>query len=209
MNFRKTGFILAVIVVLYGTTVKVSESNSACGFCHTHEHERWEVSTHKVNDCRDCHIEPGISGALEAQFNGLQNLFVAVFKGTDIQPHEDPLPISTQNCLGCHGAIMYITELGFEDLPDSKLLDQSLKISHRTHLEKYKIDCVECHRGVVHNNPEEKGKYKTNWPFMKKDCAACHNGEFSDRFQVDVSGVEDKTKCIVCHPAYIPPEEIK
>ena len=196
---------LLILLFLYWTAAKVSEANFACGYCHKEQNERWKQSTHKSVHCKDCHIEPGISGELDAQLNGVKNLFVAVTKGVHIQPHEKPLPISTENCRSCHAAILYVNEIGYNDLPDNSLRGQSLQISHRAHVEKYTIDCVECHRGVVHNDPEKIGKYKTNWPFMHNDCGVCHDGKYWERFKIEVTDLEDQGKCNVCHPTYEPP----
>jgi hypothetical protein len=205
---KKTFLIIVFsIIFLYAFAVKTSESNFSCGFCHEKEHEQWEKSSHKKTNCRVCHIEPGIKGAFKAQFDGLGNLFVAVAKGTDIQPHDDPIPVSTQNCMECHAAIFLVNELGYLDLPDNTLKGQGLAIGHRIHIEKYKMDCVECHRGIVHRDPEEIGKYPINFPFMHKDCAHCHDGQFRERFNIEVTSLHDKKKCTVCHPYYIPPDE--
>jgi len=207
MKLKIVLFGILGLLVLYGFTAKVSESNFSCGYCHDQEHDRWEASTHKQINCRACHIESGLSGVFHAQTRGIQNLFVAVTRGTDIQPHQDPIPISTENCMACHGAILYVTELGYDDLPDNSLKAQGLKISHRVHVEKYEVNCVECHRGIVHRDPEQIGKYPKNWPFMHPDCGPCHDGNYSDRFQVEVTGVEDRSKCTVCHPTYEPQED--
>jgi hypothetical protein len=152
-------------------------------------------------------VDPGASGLLEAQIKGVGNLWIAVTRGTDIQPHEEPLPISTENCIGCHAGILYVNEIGFEDLPENSLKGQSLKVSHRLHVEEYKIDCVECHRGIVHRDPGDIGKYETNWPFMHKDCGVCHNGQYWERFDIELTDVEGEENCIVCHPTYIGSDE--
>lgn len=204
---KKTYLITVVVCILlvYGITAKISESNFACRSCHSNQYQRWAVSSHMKIDCKDCHIDPGLSGKLEAQINGIRNLFVTIIRGVNIQPHEKPLPISTENCVGCHAAILHLTELGYDDLPDNSLKGQGLRINHRIHVEKYSIECVECHRGIVHRDPEKIGKYRTNWPFMTMDCGPCHDGKFSERFQVEVTSLEDKKKCTVCHPYYEPP----
>jgi len=196
-----------ILALLYIPIAHVSESNRACSACHKEQGEIWAHSTHKSEKCRECHVEPGMSGALKAQVGGVKNLAIYVFKGTEIQPHEDPLPISTANCLACHGAILYVNEIGFDDLPDNSLKGQSLLVGHRIHVEEYKIECVECHRGITHRNPDDIGKYETNWPLMHNDCGVCHDGKYWDRFDIEVTDIEDPGKCTVCHPTYIGPGE--
>ncbi len=207
MKLKTFSIIITGIIFVYLITVKVSESNMACGTCHDNEHLRWKTSSHKTIDCIDCHIDPGMSGAVDAQVKGIGNLFTAVFKGTDIQPHEAPVPVSTQNCLGCHASILRVNEIGWGDLPENTLKGQGLKIGHSTHVEKYTIDCVECHRGIIHRDPNKYRRYPVNWPFMNKDCMVCHDGNYSERFKVEVTDVEDKGKCTVCHPYYEPPPD--
>lgn len=207
MKLKMSIYIVIGLLFFYGITVKVSESNFACGYCHESQYERWKTSTHKLIDCSNCHINPGVTGAFQAQANGVKNLLIAITKGVDIKPHKDPLPISTKNCMGCHGAILYLNEIGYEDLPDNSLKGQSLVIAHRLHIEKYSMECVECHRGIVHDDPDKIAKYPTNWPFMHKDCGPCHNGKYQERFKTEVTDLEDKSKCTVCHPTYIPPPE--
>jgi len=207
MKFKTIAVIFFGIILLYGVTAKVSESNWACGACHSSQHERWAVSSHQSIDCRQCHIDPGVSGAVDAQINGIGNLFTAVIHGTDIQPHKDPIPVSTENCMGCHAGILHFTEMGYEDLPDNSLKGQGLIIAHRTHVEKYNMNCVDCHRGIVHRDPDEIAKYPLNWPFMHIDCGPCHRGAFMERFQVVVTDLEDRSKCTTCHPYYEPPPD--
>ncbi len=207
-KLKITAIALAGLALAYGATVEVAKSDFACGSCHTDQHRSWKVSSHKNVNCRDCHVEPGIAGALKGQAQGVRDLLVALTRGTHITPHEDPLPISTQNCRDCHGAILFVNELGYEDLPENSLKGQGLVIGHRAHIEKYGMECVECHRGVVHRDPDAVGKYKTNWPLMKKDCGRCHDGTFSRRFQLTVSSVDNRKNCTVCHPYYVaPPDE--
>jgi len=52
---------------------------------------------------------------------------------------------------------------------------------------------------------EKIGKYKTNWPFMHNDCGVCHDGKYWERFKIEVTDLEDQSKCAVCHPTYEPP----
>ncbi|MCP4725518.1 MAG: hypothetical protein GY863_10800 [bacterium] len=205
MKYKLVSIVIISLVFIYAVTIQVAESNWACGSCHDQEHERWTLSTHETVDCTQCHVDPGIGGSIDAQINGIGNLLTAVTSGNDIQPHDDPIPVSTQNCMGCHASILRVNEIGYEDTPDNSLKGQGLKISHNTHITTYKMDCVECHRGIVHKDPEFVGKYETNWPFMHNDCGPCHDGEYSERFKVEVTSIDEQEKCITCHPYYQPP----
>ena len=69
------------------------------------------------------------------------------------------------------------------------------------------MDCVECHRGIVHRDTAKIGEYDKNWALMHTDCKPCHDGKYHERFEVEVTGLEDRQKCTVCHPDYQPPPE--
>ena len=195
------------LIVLYAAVALVSESNAVCSSCHGDLKEAWAHSTHSEISCRQCHVEPGARGQLKAHTEGMHNLWVSITRGNDIQPHEDPVPIKSQQCLVCHASALSVNELGHRDLPENSLKDQGLVVAHRLHVEDYEISCVECHRGVTHRDPEEIGKYRTNWPLMHKDCGVCHDGKYWERFDTPVTDLESPANCTVCHPRYRPLEK--
>lgn len=208
-KLNKYLLLFSFVILLYGSTVTISETNTSCGSCHSDQKLSWEKSTHVSINCIDCHIEPGIEGAIKAQIQGVKDLYVSITRGNDLTPHDDPLPISSENCRGCHAGILYYNEMAWEDLPDNSLKGQGLKMSHRLHIETAKLDCVDCHRGITHRDPEIAGKYKTNWPLMHTDCGRCHNGNLIERFNKTLTDVDDITKksCISCHPYFIDNEK--
>ena len=207
MKFKIIIFLFLGVVGLYIVIAIVSETNWSCASCHSQNHQSWLVSTHQTVNCRQCHINPGIEGALDAQWQGIKDLYVSITKGNEIPSHVDPIPISSKNCRDCHSAILYFNEIGWEDLPENSLKRQGFIMAHYLHINKYFLECVDCHRGIVHRNPKKIDKYVTNWPFTKNDCGPCHDGQFSDRFQINISDLEDKQNCIICHPAYTPPPD--
>ena len=134
------------------------------------------------------------------------NVWTSITKGNQLQPHDKPIPLSSKNCMNCHAAILKVNEIGYEDLPvNSSLKGQGLIIAHEAHVNEYDVACVECHRGIVHRDPDDIGKYETNWPFMHTDCGVCHNGQYSERFDMKVRGLEEEKDCFMCHPTYQPP----
>lgn len=198
------GTLAGLVLVLAVVLVRVSEADAVCGSCHGNLKERWVHSTHKENHCRDCHVEPGVKGQFKAKTDGLHNLWVSITQGNEIQPHADPVPIQTTQCLACHAGVLRNNEVGQADLPSNALWDQGLRMAHRVHVEKYEISCVECHRGVTHRDPEDEGKYATNRPLMHQDCGVCHDGRYWERFKTPVSDLNDPARCIVCHPRIQP-----
>ena len=202
-NLNRTGLLIigVAVVVLYAATIKVSQTNFACGTCHTPEHARWVESTHKSVDCTECHLNPGLAGNIDGQGKVLRWWFATVTGwGVNIEPHEDPIPIATANCKRWHSAIFYFNELGFDDLPETLLETLGLRMAHRVHIEQNNMNCVDCHRGIVHRDPADVGTYTTNWPLMYNDCGKCHNGEHIERFDKTLVSVEDFDQCLYCHP---------
>ncbi len=181
----------------------VSDATGFCIKCHPDHGEQWQNSTHKTIDCAECHIDPGIGGAIQAKIGGLKNLYVSITRGNDVERTKDPLPISTKNCISCHNGILYLNELGYEDLPDNSLKVDGLVMGHRIHVEKHGIDCVWCHRGTVHRDKSIVGKYEFNMP-LHSDCAVCHSGERMEQYDITLPHVEDKEECKMCHPTYEP-----
>lgn len=100
-----------------------------------------------------------MKGAVEDKVNGLHNVYVALTKRINLTEHEMPLPISSDLCSGCHDGILYMNELGYQDLLDNSLKSDGLAVGHRIHVEKHGVDCVWCHRGIAHRDPEIVGKY--------------------------------------------------
>ncbi len=129
----------------------------------------------------------------------MHNVYVALTKGISLTEHETPLPVNSDLCLGCHNGILYMNELGYQDLPDNSLKYDGLAMAHRMHVEKHGIDCVWCHRGTVHRDPEIVGKYAFNMP-LHEDCRACHDAQPHDEFDMTVFDCEDPNSCIHCHP---------
>jgi hypothetical protein len=190
--------ILCFVLAVRGTWAYTG-SSGFCATCHPKMVKHWSSSTHGTVACRQCHVEPGMKGAVEDKVHGLHNVYVALTQGVNLTEHETPLPINSDLCLGCHNGILYLNELGYQDLPDNSLKSDGLAVGHRLHVEKHGIDCVWCHRGTVHRDPEIVGKYAFNMPFHE-DCRACHDGQHHDLFDLTIFDCEDPNSCFKCHP---------
>jgi len=196
--------VLIVAVGSYSGVHVASDANGFCSSCHADHGQQWASSTHKAGDCVDCHVDPGVIGAAKAKVNGIRNVLVSLSQGNEVERGADPLPVNTKNCRGCHAGILRLSELGYADLPDNSLKVDGLVMGHRIHVEKHGIDCVWCHRGTVHRDPEIVGKYSFNMP-LHADCVICHNGEHLEQFDVTLPHQEDKEHCTMCHPTYEEP----
>jgi hypothetical protein len=202
------GIVAAVVAVaVLGELHLATDASNACILCHPEHGRLWRESTHRTVECVECHVDPGMSGMARAKIRGVRNVFVAMVHGSEVEPGSDPLPISTENCFGCHRGVLRVNELGFEDLPDNNLKNDGLVMGHRIHVEKHWIDCVWCHRGIVHRDPEIVGKYEFNMPFHQ-DCDVCHTGEYFEKYDVTLPNTSDNSGCIMCHPTYEAPPEV-
>ena len=196
----------AVVVTVLIALHVVTDATASCIWCHGEHGQLWAASTHKTVDCVECHVDPGIGGAVHAKLRGARNVFVSIARGNEVEPGEEPLPVSTENCFACHAGVLRVNEMGYQDLPANSLKADGLVMDHRVHVEKHGIDCVWCHRGTVHRDPAIAGKYEFNMP-LHGDCRACHNGEYIEQFDMTLPHVEDKSGCTDCHPTYEGPTE--
>ena len=189
--------VLGVVVAVSGAWV-YTDSPNFCARCHPNMVQHWRSSTHQTVKCIQCHVDPDMKGALGAKVHGLYNVWVSVTKGITLTEHEIPLPINSARCLSCHRAILRLNEVGYLDLPDNNLKSDGLAVGHRIHVEKHGIDCVWCHRGIVHRDPAIVGKYAFNMP-LHQDCRACHNGQYLQAYDITLPDCDDPESCIQCH----------
>ncbi|MFC1553987.1 cytochrome c3 family protein [candidate division KSB1 bacterium] len=199
MNRKTLILIVISVFLLYGLTIPVSESNYVCSSCHSDKHDQWDQSTHLSINCCDCHVEEGYPGTFKAQVKGIRNIFIAATKGVNISPHEDPVPLPINNCKKCHAAILLITELMYPDSLKEVRLGQGLIINHSLHIEKYEMKCVDCHRKIIHFDPMERENYNSEKAYLHLRCLPCHDGEYWERFQIEVTSIKNMMKCNICH----------
>lgn len=119
--------------------------------------DNWQTSTHARVTCVECHVEPGAVGFLEFAAASIPAFYSQLARG----PHETNLigEPSMEACQKCHTGYRQVS-------PDGDLL-----IPHRAHVQVLGIDCVECHKDLVHS-VNDKG---FNRPEME-DCLSCHDG---------------------------------
>jgi len=84
-----------------------TETADFCGRCHTMAPEltAYEAGPHQEVACAECHVEPGITGWIQAKLNGTRQL-VEVVLGTFPEPIPPPdhsdLPSASDTCEKCH-----------------------------------------------------------------------------------------------------------
>ena len=99
---------LAIVSVAGVGVAHYSESNEFCGnVCHTPmepEVTAHPLGAHSEIDCVQCHVAPGVSGAVTAKMNGTRQL-LGVLTGHYSRPIPSPrdrMPVPAETCNGCH-----------------------------------------------------------------------------------------------------------
>jgi hypothetical protein len=131
--------------------------------------ENWRRSTHSPWSCAACHVEPGLGPSLSFAARSIPSFYNQLVFG----PSKSNLltPPTTRTCQECHTAYRTVSASG------------DLLIPHRAHVEVLKIDCVDCHRNLVHSSNSEG----FNTPDMSRCMQRCHNGR------------KATDRCVKCH----------
>ena len=173
------GFIFIIALIL-GIPAYVSTQNSYCASCHAMEHyyKTWESSTHGNYRCVDCHVEPGFANLMKHYARSTREIFTNLV-GESGHSNNFVQPTNAL-CLSCHTEYRSVSASG------------DLIIPHEQHVKMRKLECVDCHRYLVHfTNPEGK-----NTPSMTI-CYKCHDGKKATK------------ECKACHTKKAFPESHK
>jgi hypothetical protein len=138
--------------------------------------ENWKNSTHARVGCVSCHVEPGVKGLVGYGLASIPGFYSQLFLGT--QTTNLLKPPSVAACQKCHTNYRQVS-------PNGDLL-----IPHKAHVVVLKMNCVECHKNLVHS-ANEKGY---NSPKMATCLDKCHNGKTASN------------KCTDCHTRKQTPE---
>jgi len=215
--------ILAMLVVLAlggAAAIPLTNQPTFCASCHTIKpsYESWARSSHKDVTCVDCHVRPGISGFIQDKvYAGLEDVAITFF-GTPTEPHNLQSYVYSSVCLGCHRAILRVTEVSSRDLP-SPVKNVGLIMDHREHMAAFEKrgqgeGCTTCHSRVVHGTPIKgypivipRGHVKLDdqphtpdlppdsklWKTTMADCMRCHDGKQTHEGEVL------SNRCETCH----------
>jgi nitrate/TMAO reductase-like tetraheme cytochrome c subunit len=215
--------IVATLLVLAlggAATIPLTNQPTFCASCHTIKpsYDSWIRSSHKEVTCVDCHVRPGFSGFIQDNvFAGLEDV-VITFLGNPTEPHDLQSHVYSSVCLGCHRAILRVTEVSARDLP-SPVKEVGLIMDHREHMEAFNKrgqgeGCTTCHSRVVHGTPIKnypivipRGHVKLDdqphtpdlppesilWKTTMADCMRCHDGKQTHEGEVL------SNKCETCH----------
>ena len=142
-------------------------------FMHRYSHFNeqyvsWSTSAHANVPCQKCHVRPGFLAQSAYSVRMLGEFYLSTVDPSR-QPKLFPPPTNAA-CQSCHSRLVAVSPSG------------DLNIPHRAHVEVLKLDCVRCHRYLVHEVSPE-GNHN---PPMQT-CLTCHDGK------------QAKNGCSTCH----------
>lgn len=225
MPFSCKALVILVVTVaglaaLAAIAIPVTNHPDFCATCHTIRPsvESWSVSSHKDVTCVDCHVRPGLGGFFHDKVRaGIKDVWITFF-GTPTKPENLKAEVESSVCLGCHRAILRVSEVAIRDLPPP-VKDLGLVMSHGKHMEAFAKrgkgeGCTTCHARVVHGTPIKgypivlpRGHVELDprpyypdypqgsqlWNSTLADCLRCHDGVTT------FNGNVLSKKCETCH----------
>lgn len=131
--------------------------------------EHWETSTHSRISCGECHVEPGMRGTVTFAAKAIPAFYSQIIEG----PNEANLfdPPGREACRTCHTTYRRVAPSG------------DLLIPHRAHVEVLGMECVTCHKDLVHS----LNRRGFNRPEMEGCIEQCHDGDTAT------------DECVACH----------
>jgi len=138
--------------------------------------DHWSTSTHAKITCAQCHVEPGAVGYLSFAVKSIPAFYSQLAGGAN----EDNLldAPGKDACQKCHTTYRKVAPSG------------DLLIPHRAHVEVLDMDCVACHKDLVHSL-NDRG---FNRPEMETCIEQCHDGD------------KATNECVKCHTRKNTPE---
>lgn len=131
--------------------------------------DHWKTSTHSRIGCGECHIEPGVGGFVTFSAKAVPAFYSQLLNGSD---RTNLLrPPSREACRKCHTKYRSVAPSG------------DLLIPHRAHVEVLNMQCVTCHKDLVHS----LNRRGFNRPEMETCVRQCHDGD------------KASDKCTDCH----------
>lgn len=134
----------------------------------------WAKSVHAKATCQQCHVPPRAVPQVAYHARMLGEFYLS-FAMPGREPKIFPKP-TNEACQACHIDLRTVSPKG------------DLNIPHRAHVNVLKVECIRCHKYLVHaKSPEGK-----NTPTMA-GCLTCHDG------------IRAKNECKTCHTNKLEP----
>ena len=131
--------------------------------------DHWATSTHSRISCGACHVEPGVKGFVSFAVESVPAFYAQLLQGPDdTNLLKAPERIA---CQKCHTSFRSVAPSG------------DLLIPHRAHVEVLGMECVACHKDLVHS----VNRHGFNKPEMEACLEQCHDGDTAS------------DECVDCH----------
>ncbi len=129
--------------------------------------QHWAQSTHSRISCVECHVEPGVRGAVAFAVDSVPAFYSQLLNG----PTKTNLLKAPRRtaCQTCHTTYRKVAPSG------------DLLIPHRAHVEVLGLECTECHVDLVHS----LNRRGFNRPEMELCLERCHDGDKASDVCVD------------------------
>lgn len=138
--------------------------------------DHWATSTHSRISCAECHINPGVVGFLSFAVKSVPAFYAQLLQGPDdTNLLKAPEKVA---CQKCHTSYRSVAPSG------------DLLIPHRAHVEVLGLECVTCHKDLVHSI----NRRGFNRPEMESCLEQCHDGDTASN------------ECVDCHTRKQTPE---
>lgn len=138
--------------------------------------DHWATSTHSRISCAECHIEPGAKGLITFAVKAVPAYYSQIMSGPDTTNLLSAPGRAA--CQSCHTSYRSIAPSG------------DLLIPHRAHVEVLEMECVACHKDLVHS----LNRRGFNRPEMEGCLEQCHDGDTAS------------AECVDCHTRKQTPE---
>jgi len=179
------GIIVGVIGLFLVASVGADVVSSQPNFCiNCHEispaYEQWRTSSHYGITCINCHTEPGLSGFIKVNTEGVQNLITHFTVAYHVPTEAD---VNAASCLSCHPR---------DTLPESSVRT-TLRMAHSKHTQQ---ECADCHGRLVHVSTATEVSTSPK-PHIVRDCTVCHTPDNCPHGDATLA-------CTSCHSGNIP-----
>ncbi len=183
-RFRRRLYVLganalavAVIVVLVLPVISMLQSGYYRRYAELGERmDHWATSTHSRISCAECHVNPGARSFLAFAVKSIPAFYSQLISGPSSANLLDaPDRVA---CQRCHTIYRSVSPAG------------DLLIPHRAHVQVLEMDCVTCHKDLVHS----LNRRGFNRPEMEGCLEQCHDGDTASN------------ECLDCHTQKETPE---
>lgn len=177
LRWGAIGLALAVIVALVLPAISMLQPGYYRRYSGLDDRmDHWSASTHSRISCAECHVDPGAGAVASFAVRSIPAFYSQLLRGPDTT-NLLAAP-SREACQKCHTTYRTASPSG------------DLLIPHRAHVEVLEMECVTCHKDLVHS----LNRRGFNRPEMEGCLDECHDGDAASN------------ECVDCHTRKLTPD---